>query len=241
VKDKEAEAGEEEVWAGQILGKVPETSPQVVPQISAPQITTRLATTTVFSGADTVCSFIVRATGVEDLQAPRMGDYTQQDFLHDGRAVYGNAKGQFLYYWGPFKGWRIGDSYGSPFAGVKSLAYEDARCPDEATGWQVYAGTGWTGMYNIQIERVNLGAVPIESLASVPLHDDRPLQRLRSRRQRHTQWLDLRSHSTAIASISAAAGLVALLAAVFGARKAMRSRSQSAPRTYGPLGAPLQE
>ena len=45
---------------------------------------------------------------------------------------------QFLYFWAEYLAWRIGGDYESVSAGVISTSNEDARCPNEATGWHAY-------------------------------------------------------------------------------------------------------
>lgn len=188
---------------------------------------------------------MVHVTGAEQVQGPRMGDYTQESFLHDGRPVYKNKFGQFLYYWGAFKGWRIGDSYTSPFAGVKSKAGEGVECPDEATGWTVFAGSGWLAAYHITITKpIDLQAPVTEFRQAVELRGDRPSKSLRRQAahpaaQRLTV-LGLPAVTTAPAV--AFATLAAFAALVVCVRKgAIRQHHRTYNAVGDGLGLPLRE
>lgn len=109
------------------------------------------STTTVLSSLVLGCDEVLRVRGAESVQAPRMGFYKKAPGMHDGRPIFENAQGQFLYFWGPFKEWRIGDSFTSPYAGVKSRPNEDAQCPNDATGWVVFGGTSWLDSLPLEI------------------------------------------------------------------------------------------
>jgi len=58
--------------------------------------------------------------------------------------VYRNdLNNQFLYFWSEYQIWQIGDDYEVNHAGVHSSLWEDARCPNEATGWHAYVDSEW--------------------------------------------------------------------------------------------------
>ena len=57
--------------------------------------------------------------------------------------MYRNENNQFLYFWAENLAWLIGPDYESPIAGVHSSSNEDARCPNEATGWYAYVDSEW--------------------------------------------------------------------------------------------------
>lgn len=101
------------------------------------------------------CPEVLLVEGAEEEQLPRMGIFARGEKLHDGRPVYANANEQFMYFWGPFKGWRIGDSILSPMAGLKSLPGEDAPCPNKATGWTYFEEGKWASKLPVVITEVD--------------------------------------------------------------------------------------
>lgn len=167
---------------------------------------------------------MVRVRGAEVVQGPRMGFFSWRNLTHDGKPVYENTNGQFLFYWGPFQGWRIGDSFTSPFAGLKSMAGEAAACPNEATGWTAYAGPGWTTEYDIEISEATALPSAIEEAATLPEAATR--QRLRP---------------AAGGPYAGAQGLSALILASTGLVVAASCRrgGQVNPEHYSSLGMPV--
>lgn len=145
------------------------------------------------------------------VQSPRMGFFHRKEgLLQDGRPVYQNPQGQFVYYWGAFKAWRIGDSYTSPFAGVKSKAQEGARCPYQATGWRVFAGSGWIDSYNVQVLKAS--SQPAEAISlneAVELKRNRPPY-LRRRGGNPSAMLPSGSWCPVLAVLLALAGIALL-------------------------------
>jgi hypothetical protein len=85
-------------------------------------------------------------SSAEAVQAARMGLYTKVANVTQGeRPVYQRVGStmMYLFYWSNTSRWLIGNNYASSSAGVRSTDSAGAACPDQATGWQVYAGTVW--------------------------------------------------------------------------------------------------
>ncbi len=86
-----------------------------------------------------------------------MGTYNMLANVTQGdRPVYQRVSTlgvSYLYYWPSTSNWLIGSSYSSGTAGVKSTG--NAACPDQATGWQAYAGGAWVSTYPITVERTS--------------------------------------------------------------------------------------
>ena len=83
-----------------------------------------------------------------------MGAYTKlANVTQAGRPVYQLAGSTvaYLYYWPSSSRWLIGSSYSSGTGGVASTGSAAAACPDQATGWEVYAGGAWVGTYTITV------------------------------------------------------------------------------------------
>ena len=59
----------------------------------------------------------------------------------DGRWVYKNANGEYLYFW--YNDWLIGSDYTSDAAAIKSTSGDSARCPTSASSWKVRTGSTW--------------------------------------------------------------------------------------------------
>lgn len=83
-------------------------------------------------------------TGGSGGQANRMGMFQLQPTLtSNGKSVYKNSNGQYLYYWPAFLDWRIGADYTKTNAGVTSTSNTDTRCPQDSSGWRMYVDGGW--------------------------------------------------------------------------------------------------
>jgi len=63
-----------------------------------------------------------------------------------GRHVYLHEDGaKYLYFWLPWRDWKIGSDYTSSAAGLISVSNLDARCPETAGAWRYYtSSSGWT-------------------------------------------------------------------------------------------------
>ena len=113
-----------------------------------------------FCGRAGACFESVAVSGAEAVQAARMGAYTKAANLMQGeRPVYKLAGSAVMYpfYWPNTTEWRIGSSYTSSSAGVKSSGNAGAACPDQATGWQAYTGGAWVGTYPITVVPTAVG------------------------------------------------------------------------------------
>ena len=83
-----------------------------------------------------------------------MGAYTRMPNVTQGdRPVYQRVGSTvaYLFYWSSTGEWNIGSSYISGSSGVRSTGSAGAACPDEATGWQAYAGGAWVSTYPITV------------------------------------------------------------------------------------------
>jgi len=176
------------------------------------------------------CEEVVQVVGAEAAQAPRMGFYKQTGESHDGRPIYENINDQFLYFWSPYKEWRIGDSFSSPYAGVKSKAGEDADCPDEATGWVVFESEGWSTESKVEIHKAFTPPVVAEvaTLRRSPLTTS-----LRRGRSASASWI--RSHAFLLVATAGVAMIPLFLvaAAVAAARARHRTASAAGFRSLG--------
>ena len=102
-------------------------------------------------------------SGAEAVQADRMGMYLKvANVTHGERPVFqrvGSAV-MYLFYWPLMDDWRIGGNYMASSSGVKSTDSTEAACPDQATGWQAFAGGKWVGTYPITVVRTTVGNAP---------------------------------------------------------------------------------
>lgn len=80
--------------------------------------------------------------GAEDLYPLFMGTYSVVQVksvpMNAGRQIYKNTAGKYLYYWGRFQAWRIGDDYrtsSDDSTVMLSLDNEHTQFPADATGW----------------------------------------------------------------------------------------------------------
>ena len=99
----------------------------------------------------TVSSPQAVAAGV---QATRFGTYTKLANVTQGdRPVYQRVGStvSYLFHWPSTSDWRIGSSYTSGSAGVRSSGNAGAACPDQATGWQAYTGGVWVSTYPVKV------------------------------------------------------------------------------------------
>ena len=83
------------------------------------------------------------------VQASRFGTYTKlANVTQAGRPVYQlvGSTVAYLFYSARTGEWRIGSDYLLPdSSSVRSTSSAGAACPDQATGWQAYAGGAWVG------------------------------------------------------------------------------------------------
>jgi hypothetical protein len=88
------------------------------------------------------------------VQASKFGNYTKlANVTQAGRPVYQlvGSTVAYLFYSASTGRWLIGSSYSSGSASVQSTDSAGAACPDQATGWQAYAGGAWVGTYPITV------------------------------------------------------------------------------------------
>ncbi len=97
-----------------------------------------------------MCVERVTVSGAGAVQSSRMGTYTKlaSNVTQAGRPVYQLAGSTvaYLFYWPSTSRWLIGSNYTSSSSGVRSTG-NGAACPDEATGWEAYTGSGWVSTY----------------------------------------------------------------------------------------------
>ena len=126
----------------------------------------RYITTTQQCGCAGGCAESVTVSGAEAAQPDRMGTYLKvANVTHGERPVYqrvGSAV-MYLFYWPLTDEWRIGSNYMASSSGVKSTDSTEAACPDQATGWQAFAGGVWVGTYPIAVVRTTVGNAPATS------------------------------------------------------------------------------
>ncbi len=83
-------------------------------------------------------------SGVDAVQPARNDTYTKMaNVTHAGRPVYQlvGSTVAYLFYSARTGDWLIGSDYLLPdSSSVRSTGNAGAACPDEATGWQAYAG-----------------------------------------------------------------------------------------------------
>ncbi len=88
------------------------------------------------------------------VQASRFGTYTKlANVTQRDRPVYQlvGSTIAYLFYSPSTSRWLIGSNYTSSSSGVRSTGSAGAACPDQATGWQAYAGGAWVGTYPITV------------------------------------------------------------------------------------------
>lgn len=109
-----------------------------------------------------VCADVIKMSGDTKHQPRSMGIYRktpitrvwyddpQDRFLpetpfqvHAGRPIYKGDNGMWLYYWGPFKSWRVGRNYTNVSSTVSSRSYyENTWCPEDSERWYVFDKEG---------------------------------------------------------------------------------------------------
>jgi hypothetical protein len=81
-----------------------------------------------------------------------MGAYTKlPNVTQEGRPVYQRVGStvMYLFYWSSY--WGISSNYTSSLSLTRSTGNAGAACPDQATGWQAYTGSGWVSTYPITV------------------------------------------------------------------------------------------
>ncbi len=109
-------------------------------------------------------------SGVDAVQPSRMDTYTKMPSVtHAGRPVYQlvGSTVAYLFYSASTGDWRINSSYTSSSSGVRSTGSAGAACPDQATGWQAYAGGARVGTYPITVVPTSPTAASTASPATV--------------------------------------------------------------------------
>ncbi len=110
-----------------------------------------------------MCFENVTVSGAEAVQASRMGTYTKVASVTQGeRPVYQRVGSTvaYLFYWSNTSRWLIGSNYASSSAGVRSTGSAGAACPDQANGWQVFAGGAWVSTSLITVVQTAVGNAP---------------------------------------------------------------------------------
>ena len=106
-------------------------------------------------GCAGVCAENVTVSGVDAGQPARTDTYTKMSSVtHAGRPVYQlvGSTVTYLFYSARTGDWRIDSKYLLPdSSSVRSTGSAGAACPDEATGWEAYAGGAWVGTYPITV------------------------------------------------------------------------------------------
>ena len=103
-------------------------------------------------------------SGVDAMHPARMDTYTKMPSVtHAGRPVYQlvGPTVAYLFYSARTGEWRIdSDHLLSDSSSVRSTGSAGAACPDQATGWQAYAGGAWVGTYPITVVPTSPTTVP---------------------------------------------------------------------------------
>jgi hypothetical protein len=105
-----------------------------------------------------------------------MDVYTKMhNVTHAGRPVYQlvGSTLTYLFYSARTGDWRIDSDYLlSDSSSVRSTGSAGAACPDQATGWEAYAGGAWVGAYPITVVPTRPPTLP---MTAPPTNvDDRP-------------------------------------------------------------------
>ncbi len=103
-------------------------------------------------------------SGVDAVQPSRMDIYTTMpNVTHAGRPVYQlvGSTVTYLFYSARTGDWRFSRDYLLPdSSSVRSTGSPGASCPDQATGWQAYAGDAWVGTYPITVVPTSPATAP---------------------------------------------------------------------------------
>ena len=71
------------------------------------------------------------------------GVYHLTTTISNGNSVYKQSDGDnYLYYWTPFKAWRVGHSYLKPDAGIHGYG-ESGSCPTHTNKWYQHHDNSW--------------------------------------------------------------------------------------------------
>jgi len=110
------------------------------------------------------CPEQLLVTGAEAVQERRMGEFTKLDAVptpeQDGRPIWQNKTGQYLFYWKPAGCWRIGPKYSDGGAGVKSTGKEvKPMCPTKCSAWKTHHGGAWTTEHAVTVKRGEITTV----------------------------------------------------------------------------------
>ena len=102
-----------------------------------------------------MCAESVTVSGIDAVQPARLDTYTKlPNVTQAGRPVYQlvGPTVAYLFYSASTGDWRIDSDYLlSDSSSVRSTGNAGAACPDQATGWQAYAGGAWVGTYPITV------------------------------------------------------------------------------------------
>jgi len=102
------------------------------------------------------CPAMVIVASASTIAASRMGTFTKTEIAtssqQEGRPIYVNALGQYLYYWSDASDWRIGPSYLQDEPGIKATGGSAAENPLGASNWQVWEQGQWTSADDIVVK-----------------------------------------------------------------------------------------
>ncbi len=111
-----------------------------------------------------MCVESVTVRGVDAVQPARIDTYSKMPSVtHAGRPVYQlvGSTVTYLFYSARTGDWRIDSDYLLPDSSiVRSTGNAGAACPDEATGWQAYAGGAWVSTYTITVVPTSPATAP---------------------------------------------------------------------------------
>ena len=92
----------------------------------------------------------IQVNGAENVQPSCMGTFSRLNVQTvDGRFVYQNMNGKFLYFIHGF--WMIGDDYQVNMGGVAEFDAQNLACPSLGSDWRPYDGTEWSTSYPITV------------------------------------------------------------------------------------------
>eukprot|EP00930_Biecheleria_cincta_P004230 TRINITY_DN105129_c0_g1_i1.p1 TRINITY_DN105129_c0_g1~~TRINITY_DN105129_c0_g1_i1.p1 ORF type:complete len:468 (-),score=93.77 TRINITY_DN105129_c0_g1_i1:112-1515(-) len=117
----------------------------------------------VSSGTPQPSNLIV--TGAEKtLQWDSMGIFTKQEVCltenQDGRPIYKNEHGKYLFFWRNDLQWQIGDAYDN--SDCVAFSSCTSTCPTEASHWFLWDGSDWSDAARVTI---NQAQAPLVALA----------------------------------------------------------------------------
>lgn len=83
----------------------------------------------------------------------------------DGRPIYKNTNGHFLYYWKADEQWQIGTTYTD--SDCATYAHSSATCPIGVSEWYIWDGNDWSSAYPFTIKESRAMVAPSMHAPSV--------------------------------------------------------------------------